>query len=83
MFGVDQFCAIVNPPQSSILAVGTTSKKVMPNEAKDALPNTFVTVNVCTVTLSCDHVCDPIKIFLKATMTFVDSILGVGTTSKK
>lgn len=28
MYGVSQFCAIINPPQAAILAVGGTSKKV-------------------------------------------------------
>lgn len=30
MFGVHQFAAIVNPPQSCILAIGGTSRKVVP-----------------------------------------------------
>lgn len=30
MFGVHQFAAIVNPPQSCILAIGGTSRKVLP-----------------------------------------------------
>lgn len=29
MFGVDQFSAIINPPQCSILAVGTTTKHLV------------------------------------------------------
>lgn len=29
MFGVEEFSAIINPPQCSILAVGTTQKKVI------------------------------------------------------
>lgn len=30
MFGIHQFSAIVNPPQSCILAIGGTSRKVIP-----------------------------------------------------
>lgn len=29
MFGTEQFCAIINPPQSCILAVGTTVKRLV------------------------------------------------------
>ncbi|XP_055859156.1 dihydrolipoyllysine-residue acetyltransferase component of pyruvate dehydrogenase complex, mitochondrial isoform X3 [Episyrphus balteatus] len=52
MFGVNNFCAVINPPQSCILAVGTTSKKLIvdPNELKG-----FREINVLTVTLSADH----------------------------
>ena len=32
MFGVKQFCAVINPPQSCILAVGATEKRVVPDE---------------------------------------------------
>lgn len=32
MFGVNEFTAIINPPQSCILAVGRAEKKVVPNE---------------------------------------------------
>lgn len=34
MFGVDNFCAIVNPPQSCILAVGTTQKRLIADESE-------------------------------------------------
>ena len=49
MYGIKEFTAIINPPQSSILAVGAGIKKpiVMNNEVKVA------TVMSCT--LSCDH----------------------------
>ena len=30
MFGIDQFIAVINPPQSCILAVGKTEKKLVP-----------------------------------------------------
>jgi pyruvate dehydrogenase E2 component (dihydrolipoamide acetyltransferase) len=50
-FGIKQFCAIINPPQACILAVGTTEKRVIPGDgAGEFLPGTFM-----TVTLSCDH----------------------------
>lgn len=52
MFGVNQFAAIINPPQSAILAVGTTVKKVVPG---DSAENPFKVVNSMTVTLSADH----------------------------
>ncbi|KXN73550.1 pyruvate dehydrogenase [Conidiobolus coronatus NRRL 28638] len=52
MYGVNSFTAIINPPQSCILAVGGTEKKLVLN------PNTekgFSESNVMKVTLSCDH----------------------------
>lgn len=50
MFGISHFTAIINPPQSCILAVGGTKKKVLP-----AGPDGYKTVNAMNVTLSCDH----------------------------
>ncbi|XP_075157965.1 dihydrolipoyllysine-residue acetyltransferase component of pyruvate dehydrogenase complex, mitochondrial-like [Haematobia irritans] len=52
MFGVTQFSAVINPPQSCILAIGTTSKKLLPDP--DSLKG-FKEVNVMNVTLSADH----------------------------
>jgi len=52
MFGVDQFCAIINPPQAAILAVGAASKKLIP---LDDIEKPFKVSNVFSVTLSCDH----------------------------
>jgi pyruvate dehydrogenase E2 component (dihydrolipoamide acetyltransferase) len=50
MFGVRQFTAIINPPQSTILAVGATQRR--PIEGRDG-KLTFIPVT--TVTLGCDH----------------------------
>ena len=50
MFGINQFTAIINPPQACILAVGGTEKKVVPGP--DGQPSV---VNVMRVTMSCDH----------------------------
>jgi len=50
MFGIKQFCAVINPPQACILAVGGTEQRVVADgEGK------FTTGNFMTVTLSCDH----------------------------
>lgn len=35
MFGTDQFCAIINPPQSCILAIGTTVQRLVEDEAAE------------------------------------------------
>jgi pyruvate dehydrogenase E2 component (dihydrolipoamide acetyltransferase) len=51
MFGVDDFCAIINPPQSSILAIGTTVKRLVADESEKG----FREAQFMTVTLSCDH----------------------------
>ena len=52
MFGIDDFTAIINPPQSCILAIGKTSTKLelAPEEAKG-----FRAVQVMKATLSSDH----------------------------
>jgi pyruvate dehydrogenase E2 component (dihydrolipoamide acetyltransferase) len=49
MYGIKAFTAIINPPQSTILAVGAGERR--PVEAADGIR--FVTT--MTVTLSCDH----------------------------
>ena len=49
MFGTSEFSAIINPPQSAILAVGAGEKR--PVVKNDAL--TIATMMTCT--LSCDH----------------------------
>ena len=49
MFGIDQFTAIINPPDSCILAVGgITQEPVVKN-------GQIVPGNIMKVTLSCDH----------------------------
>eukprot|EP00252_Welwitschia_mirabilis_P003335 TRINITY_DN13413_c0_g1_i1.p1 TRINITY_DN13413_c0_g1~~TRINITY_DN13413_c0_g1_i1.p1 ORF type:complete len:536 (+),score=126.10 TRINITY_DN13413_c0_g1_i1:74-1681(+) len=50
-FGIKQFCAIINPPQSAILAVGSAEKRVIPGAQQDE----FDTGSFMSVTLSCDH----------------------------
>jgi pyruvate dehydrogenase E2 component (dihydrolipoamide acetyltransferase) len=50
MFGIDQFNAIINPPQAAILAVGNVVKKPVV-DAKDQI----VVGHRLTITLSCDH----------------------------
>ncbi|GMH14221.1 hypothetical protein Nepgr_016062 [Nepenthes gracilis] len=50
-FGIKQFCAIINPPQAAILAVGTAEKRVVPGCGSDQ----FEFASFMSVTLSCDH----------------------------
>ena len=50
MYGVREFSAIINPPQSTVLAVGAAQRR--PVEASDGKVR-FATL--MTVTLSCDH----------------------------
>ncbi|GLV38309.1 midline uncoordinated [Carabus blaptoides fortunei] len=52
MFGVNVFSAVINPPQSCILAVGTTTKKL---EIDASTEKGFREVQCLSVTLSCDH----------------------------
>jgi len=52
MFEIDHFTAIINPPQSCILAVGTTKPVIIPAPEEE---RGFKTVNMMKVTLSSDH----------------------------
>jgi pyruvate dehydrogenase E2 component (dihydrolipoamide acetyltransferase) len=49
MFGVKHFDAVINPPQSSIIAIGEGEKRPVVKNDKIEI------VNIMTVTLSCDH----------------------------
>nr|XP_022916852.1 dihydrolipoyllysine-residue acetyltransferase component of pyruvate dehydrogenase complex, mitochondrial isoform X1 [Onthophagus taurus] len=51
MFNTTNFSAIINPPQSCILAVGTSTKTLIPDNS----PKGFTTANMMWVTLSADH----------------------------
>jgi pyruvate dehydrogenase E2 component (dihydrolipoamide acetyltransferase) len=49
MYDIDQFVAVLNPPQASILAVGSTRDTVVPVDGDlEVLP-------LMTMTLTCDH----------------------------
>ncbi len=50
MYGIDQFNAIINPPQAAILAVGNVLKKPVVNDQDQ-----IVVGHRLTLTLSCDH----------------------------
>ncbi|KAF8973915.1 pyruvate dehydrogenase [Flammula alnicola] len=52
MFGIDHFTAIINPPQSCILAVGSTQPKFVPAPEEE---RGFKIVQSMNVTLSSDH----------------------------
>ncbi|KAK3917418.1 Dihydrolipoyllysine-residue acetyltransferase component of pyruvate dehydrogenase complex, mitochondrial [Frankliniella fusca] len=52
MFGVKNFAAIVNPPQSCILAVGGTRVQLLPDKDSET---GFRKCDIMSVTLSCDH----------------------------
>jgi pyruvate dehydrogenase E2 component (dihydrolipoamide acetyltransferase) len=49
MMGIKDFCAIINPPESGILAVGTVRKEPVVRDDK------IVIGHVMSLTLSCDH----------------------------
>lgn len=49
MYGTEQFAAIINPPQSGILAVGAASEKVIVEQGQMTI------ANMMSVTLSADH----------------------------
>jgi len=50
MFGIEEFMAIINPPESAMLAVGAAAKEVVVDDA-----GAFVARQRMRVTLSCDH----------------------------
>ena len=52
MFDISHFTAVINPPQSAILAVGSTQKILVPSNSDE---EKFKVVNTLNVTLSCDH----------------------------
>ncbi|MFL6066976.1 MAG: dihydrolipoamide acetyltransferase family protein [Gaiellaceae bacterium] len=49
MFGVEQFVAVLNPPQVAILAVGASEQRVVVRNGD------FTAVPLMTMTLTCDH----------------------------
>ncbi|CAL1680902.1 unnamed protein product [Lasius platythorax] len=51
MFGIKNFVAIINPPQSIILAVGVTETRLIPAKNEKG----FTTAQYMSVTASCDH----------------------------
>ncbi|KYM92806.1 Dihydrolipoyllysine-residue acetyltransferase [Atta colombica] len=51
MFGVKNFSAIINPPQSIILAIGVTEARLIPAKNEKG----FITAQYMSVTASCDH----------------------------
>lgn len=52
MFGISHFTAIINQPQSCILAVGATQPTLAPAPEEE---KGFKLTQVMKVTLSCDH----------------------------
>eukprot|EP01026_Neomeris_dumetosa_P063521 TRINITY_DN6029_c0_g2_i2.p4 TRINITY_DN6029_c0_g2~~TRINITY_DN6029_c0_g2_i2.p4 ORF type:complete len:302 (-),score=50.45 TRINITY_DN6029_c0_g2_i2:198-1103(-) len=50
MYGIKEFCAVINQPQACMLAVGAAFKKVTVDNN-----NEFKEVTTMNVTLSCDH----------------------------
>jgi pyruvate dehydrogenase E2 component (dihydrolipoamide acetyltransferase) len=49
MFGIKQFTAVINPPQSAIMAVGAGEERAIVKDGK------IVVATMMTVTMSCDH----------------------------
>ena len=49
MFGIKDFCAVINPPHGTILAVGAGEKRAI------VKGDEIVAATIMSVTLSCDH----------------------------
>ena len=72
MFGIDEFTAIINPPDSCILAVGSIIQKPIVADGQ------IVVGNMMKVTLSCDHrVVDGAKgaAYLQTLQTYLENPL--------
>jgi len=55
MYGVNNFSAIINPPQACILAVSAAEKRVVVNENATGADDQFKVASLMNVTLSSDH----------------------------
>jgi pyruvate dehydrogenase E2 component (dihydrolipoamide acetyltransferase) len=49
MYGIKDFCAVINPPQSSILAIGMGEERAIVRKGQ------IVVANIMSVTITCDH----------------------------
>jgi pyruvate dehydrogenase E2 component (dihydrolipoamide acetyltransferase) len=49
MFGIDQFTAIINPPEAAIIAIGTSEEKLVVVDGEAVIRNRV------RLTMSCDH----------------------------
>ncbi len=49
MFGIDQFTAIINPPEAGIIAIGTSEEKLVVVNGETVIRNRV------RITMSCDH----------------------------
>jgi pyruvate dehydrogenase E2 component (dihydrolipoamide acetyltransferase) len=49
MYGVEQFVAVLNPPQAAILAVGAIEERAVTHDGQ------LVARSMMTMTLTCDH----------------------------
>ncbi|MHB8885138.1 MAG: pyruvate dehydrogenase complex dihydrolipoamide acetyltransferase [Methylovirgula sp.] len=49
MYGIKDFCAVINPPQSSILAIGMGEERAIVRKGQ------IVIANMMSATITCDH----------------------------
>jgi len=49
MYGIKDFCAVINPPQSSIMAIGMNEERAIVKHGA------IVIANMMSATISCDH----------------------------
>ncbi|HWV56390.1 MAG TPA: 2-oxo acid dehydrogenase subunit E2, partial [Longimicrobiales bacterium] len=49
MYGIEEFTAIINPPESGILAVGAVEDRAV------VVDGQIVVQSRCRITMSCDH----------------------------
>lgn len=49
MYGIKDFCAVINPPQSSIFAIGMGEERAVVKNGQ------IVIANIMSVTITCDH----------------------------
>eukprot|EP00828_Plagiopyla_frontata_P001157 TRINITY_DN0_c378_g1_i8.p1 TRINITY_DN0_c378_g1~~TRINITY_DN0_c378_g1_i8.p1 ORF type:complete len:164 (+),score=18.69 TRINITY_DN0_c378_g1_i8:1-492(+) len=54
MFSIDQFIGVINPPQACLLALGATTKELIPND-DITKEQPYKIANIMQAWLSCDH----------------------------
>ena len=79
MFDIDEFTAIINPPDACILAVGSIAEKPIVKDGQ------IVVGNIMKVTLSCDHrIVDGAKgaAFLQTLKTYIENPVKLWFTGR-
>lgn len=55
MFGIDSVISVINPPQSTILGVGQTSKQIIFDGTSSNPDKPYRVASMCQLIVSADH----------------------------